>query len=75
MRGGSVGLHTEKKSCMPAAQELASVLQRVDDQMCLGKKKGSVRLLGMIGVLAGRESGKRGFRMTWFCSFSLQVHN
>jgi hypothetical protein len=27
--------------------------------MCLGKKKGSVRLLGMLGVLAGREWEER----------------
>jgi hypothetical protein len=58
---------------MPAAQELASVLHRGNDQMFLGKKKGSVRLLGMLGVLVGRESGKRGFKMTAASSSSSQA--
>jgi hypothetical protein len=46
-------------SYMPTAKELASVLQRGDDQTCLGKKKGSIRLLGMLGVFSGRERERR----------------
>jgi hypothetical protein len=44
---------------MPTAKELTSVLQRGDDQTCLGKKKGSIRLLGMLGVFSGREREER----------------
>jgi hypothetical protein len=72
-RGGSIGLRTKKTSYTPTAKELASVLQRGDDQTCLGKKKGSIRSLGMLGVFSGREREKRGFRMTSRISSSL--HN
>jgi hypothetical protein len=37
-----------------APEELASVLQGSDDLTFLGQEKGSVRFLGMLGVLAGR---------------------
>jgi hypothetical protein len=56
-------------------EELASVLQGADDLTYLGQEKGGVRFLGMLGVLAGRENGRRGFRMTSFYSSSPQIRN
>jgi hypothetical protein len=41
------------------AEELASVLQGVDDLTYLGQEKGSIRFLGMLGVLIGRECEER----------------
>jgi hypothetical protein len=75
MVGGMMRFASSKTTYTTAVEELTSVLQRVDGQTCLGKKKGSVRLLGMLGVLAGRESGKRGFRTTSFYSSSPQIQN
>jgi hypothetical protein len=60
---------------MSAAEELASVLLGADDLMYPGQEKGGVRFLGMLGVLAGRENGRRGFRMTSFYSSSPQIQN
>jgi hypothetical protein len=65
----------QEDDLMTAVEELASVLQGVDDLTYLGQEKGGVRFVGMLGVLAGRESGKRGFRMTSFYSSSPQIQN
>jgi hypothetical protein len=58
-----------------AAEELASVLQGADDLTYLGQEKGGVRFLGKLGVLVGRENGRRAFRMTTFYSSSPQIQN
>jgi hypothetical protein len=62
-RGGRFHLQEDDHESTP--EELTSVLQGSDDLTFLGQEMGGVRFLGMLGVLAGRENGKRGSRMSW----------
>jgi hypothetical protein len=71
--GEAVDLDTERKTCTSVTRKLLPVLQGVDDLMSLGQEKGGVRSLGMLGVPAGRESARRGFRTTPFFHPSLQI--
>jgi hypothetical protein len=73
MMGGAVDLDTARKTYALVMRKLPPVLQGVDDLMSLRQEKGNVRSLGMLGVPAGRESGRRGFRTMPFFPPSLQI--
>jgi hypothetical protein len=64
-----------RRICTPAVEELARVLQKVDDSAVLGQSKGGVRFRGTSRVHAYRDRGKRGSRETTKISSSLHNKN
>jgi hypothetical protein len=74
-RGGTADLVPGRRICTTAVEELARVLQRVDDSAFLGQSKGGVRFIGKSQVHAYRDRGLRGSRATARISSSLHNKN